>query len=401
MAPEPPPAELVAAAEALAGADVGITLGDARARGFPLVYANAAFTRITGYPLAEIVGRSCAFLQDEETDAQSVARVRRALAAGVETRVTLRNVRRDGRPFWNELRLAPYHVDGELRYVIGFQLDVTETVRTLEALRGQRDLAERGLAEAEQVIRRQQRELAELRALQAALTPPATVSIPQLDVASAFYPAEGGVAGDFFLVTSSAGGSVTVAVGDVVGHGLRAAQRASFVRASLVTFAAFTDDPHRLLRLANNSLIERGGASEAFVTAVCATFRPEEGTVRIALAGHPPPHWLDRGRPVTEIRGGLPLGLGLDLGGEPEEIHLGSGDGLLFFTDGLPEARPARRTQGARRELFGEPRVDGVLRELEGAPAGPTVERLSSAVRGFVAGPLADDMCLVAVRTRP
>jgi serine phosphatase RsbU (regulator of sigma subunit) len=194
-------------------------------------------------------------------------------------------------------------------------------------------------------------------------------------------------------VTGGAGDTVTVAVGDVVGHGLHAARRASFVRTSLAAFAEFTDDPQRLLELANYSLIERAGAGAEFVTAVVATFRPD-GTARIALAGHPPPRWLDDAAVIGDTRGGVPLGIGLDIGGRPTEVAVPRGRGLLFYTDGLPEARPAR----GERVRFGEERVEDVLRSLAGADARATVESLSGAVDRFVRGERVDDLCLVAVR---
>ena len=110
---------------------------------------------------------------------------------------------------------------------------------------------ERALAST---VRAQQDEIAELESLRAALTPAEIPARPHLDVAAAFTPADGLVAGDFFLVVEGPAGSTTVAVGDVVGHGLDAARCAAFVRAALATFARFTRDPVELLQLANAAL---------------------------------------------------------------------------------------------------------------------------------------------------
>ena len=374
------PDELLRAGELLADAGIALSVGDAERRGFPLVHVNEAFAELTGYPVGEVLGRKCSFLQDPETDPADVQALSTALRTGSEVKVTLRNVRRDGTPFFNELRLLPPAAgpDGA-RYVVAIQNDVTQTTQDVDRLRD--------------LVAAQDRELSQLRALQAALTPPAVTEQAHLDVASAFVPAESGVAGDFFLVTSGPADTVTIAVGDVVGHGLRAAQRASFVRTSLAAFAGFTDDPQRLLELANYSLIERAGAGTDFVTAVVATFRPGN-SVRLALAGHPPPRWLDEATVVDAPRAGIPLGIALDLGGRPAEIAVPRGRGLLFYTDGLPEARAAR----GERPHFGDERVERVLRSVAGADARETVETLSSAVDGFVRGERADDLCLVAVR---
>ena len=99
-----------------------------------------------------------------------------------------------------------------------------------------------------------------------------------------------------------------LAVGDVSGKGIEAARRATFVRTSLATFAAFVDDPRQLLELSNQVLVERIGISSSFVTALVAVVHPREGRLAWASAGHPPPLRLDTGetlngaRPVTAAR---------------------------------------------------------------------------------------------------
>ncbi len=377
------PADLLRAGALLADAGIALSVGDADRPGFPLAHVNGAFERLTGYPADEAVGRKCSFLQDPATDPTAVAAVGAALGAGEPVTVTLRNVRRDGAPFFNELRvLAPREHAGR-RYVVAVQTDVTRATQDVDRLRA--------------VVATQGRELTQLRALQAALTPPAALtSRGHLDVATEFCPAEAGVAGDFFLVTNGPADTVVVAVGDVVGHGLHAARRASFVRTSLATFAGFTDDPRRLLELANSSLIERVGIGADFVTAVVASFA-RDGTMRYASAGHPPPRWLDDGTFVDGATRGSPLGISLDLGGATGEVPVPPGRGVLFYTDGLPEARPAH---GERRRRLGEERVDALLQGAAGAPARDVVDALSRAVTDWVDGDRADDLCLVAVRAR-
>ena len=90
--------------------------------------------------------------------------------------------------------------------------------------------------------------------------------------------------------------STVLVVGDVVGHGLQAARRASFIRTTFATTAPFSDDPVCLLSWANTALIERAGTSVDFVTAACITFLPSAQLVRWASAGHPPTPWLDDGQ---------------------------------------------------------------------------------------------------------
>ncbi|MFB6303738.1 MAG: PAS domain-containing protein [Haloferacaceae archaeon] len=112
---------------AVEAAAQGITVADARQDDTPLVYANAAFEHITGYDSAEVVGRNCRFLQGEETEPETVATIREALDAERSVSVEIRNYRKDGTPFWNQLDIVPVRdVDGAVTHFLGFQRDVTE-----------------------------------------------------------------------------------------------------------------------------------------------------------------------------------------------------------------------------------------------------------------------------------
>lgn len=246
-------------------------------------------------------------------------------------------------------------------------------------------------------------QLAELESLRAVLTPAQVPTLPHLQLATAFTPADGLVAGDFFLVVESPSDCITIVVGDVVGHGLEAARHAAFVRASLATFARFTSDPVQLLRLADAALAESGGGRDQFVTTACLTIGPPPAyEVVWACAGHDVPWRLDSGEPLPGGRTGPPLGVGghgLQL--EAGQLSLRPGEGLLLFTDGLTEGRAAARVVTRRLDLFGEERAREVVRENCGSPPGRILQALVSAVTTFAGGPLADDLCLVAVRAEP
>ena len=112
---------------AIEATDVGVTVADARAGDFPLVYVNPAFTRITGYTEAQAMGRNCRFLQGGEPPQASMEEVRAALREGRSCSVELRNVRADGSPFWNALSLAPVRDEtGAVSHFVGLITDVTE-----------------------------------------------------------------------------------------------------------------------------------------------------------------------------------------------------------------------------------------------------------------------------------
>ncbi|KTG16026.1 MULTISPECIES: EAL domain-containing protein [unclassified Guyparkeria] len=104
----------------------GVVIADARRPGLPIVYTNAAFTRITGYSAEEVLGHNCRFLQGERTDPEAVDEIREALVEQRPVRVLLRNYRKDGSQFWNELHIAPVEDEsGEVSHFVGLQNDVS------------------------------------------------------------------------------------------------------------------------------------------------------------------------------------------------------------------------------------------------------------------------------------
>jgi diguanylate cyclase (GGDEF)-like protein/PAS domain S-box-containing protein len=101
-----------------------------------VLYANPAFTRLSGYDYAEIVGRKCAFLQGPDTDRQTVARIRASLDRGLIFKGTILNYRKTGESFWNELTITPFRDErAGVDYYIGLQRDISVVAKTnVEAL---------------------------------------------------------------------------------------------------------------------------------------------------------------------------------------------------------------------------------------------------------------------------
>lgn len=148
---------------ALAATSNGIVIADANHPNHPIIYYNSAFERITGYSQDEILGHNCRFLQGPDTDPASVEQIRHALQQKRECRVVLKNYRKDGTPFWNELAISPVQDgSGQLTHFIGVQADITERKQTDEVLlRAQ--LAETAKLELEKEISERQRAEAALR----------------------------------------------------------------------------------------------------------------------------------------------------------------------------------------------------------------------------------------------
>lgn len=125
-------------AQAINSAVDGILLSDPNQEDNPIIYVNPAFSRITGYSATEVLGHNCRFLQGADTDPETIAQISEAIAQRREIQTTVLNYRKDGQPFWNQLRISPVcSKSGELLYFVGLQTDITEREQTEEQIREQ------------------------------------------------------------------------------------------------------------------------------------------------------------------------------------------------------------------------------------------------------------------------
>jgi PAS domain S-box-containing protein len=133
---------------AVAAAPTGMVVSDPNLPDCPIVYANPAFFRITGYGPGEVLGRNCRFLQGPATDPAHVHAIRRAVAERRPIDLEILNYRRDGSRFVNELHISPvFGPDGRLDYFLGIQHDVTARSRLALATQKARRAAEKANAE--------------------------------------------------------------------------------------------------------------------------------------------------------------------------------------------------------------------------------------------------------------
>ncbi|MCQ4332159.1 PAS domain S-box protein [Natronomonas sp. F2-12] len=136
--------ELERRTRAMEKAPIGIVLVDPNREDDPITYVNDRFLGMTGYDREEAIGRNCRFLQGPETRADPVAELRGAIEEGESTTVELRNYRKDGEMFWNQVTISPIRDEsGEIDRWIGFQKDVTEYKRRERELGRQNDRLER------------------------------------------------------------------------------------------------------------------------------------------------------------------------------------------------------------------------------------------------------------------
>lgn len=107
----------------------GVTLADPDLEGTPIVYANKAFERLTGYSQEDIIGHNCRFLQGPDREQEARFQLADAIKSHKPIEVTLRNYRKNGELFFNHLKITPlFDRKGRVIYYLGVQYDVTYQV---------------------------------------------------------------------------------------------------------------------------------------------------------------------------------------------------------------------------------------------------------------------------------
>jgi hypothetical protein len=187
-------------------------------------------------------------------------------------------------------------------------------------------------------------EIKSAQEVQKVLVPEDTPAIPGLSIVSIYRPAEE-VGGDFFQVIPVSKGGALVVLGDVSGHGLKAAMTVSLIVGALRTLADYTESPAQVLAGLNRRLI--GRTDGGFATCVIARI-DADGSVALANAGHLAPF---RNQTELPVDGSLPLGLIPETEYDELVFRLAPTDTLTFYTDGVVEAR------NQSGELYGFDRV--------------------------------------------
>ena len=246
--------------------------------------------------------------------------------------------------------------------------------------------------EAAQEATRASTELA--ATLQESLLPPELPLVPGLTVAARFVAGRGGtlVGGDFYDVFPLPGGRWGVVMGDVVGHGARAATLAALARYTVRTLAILQPYPGMVLESLNQAVLARD-EPEQFLSCVYLTLHATEAGIAATLArgGHPAPLVLRASGvvDVVEPPGGL-IGCVPDAGVKPRELLLAPGDLLLLYTDGVVEC--PRGT-----DQFGDERLHALLAGMAGLDATKVVDTVIETVLDHCRSDPADDIAVLAL----
>jgi anti-sigma regulatory factor (Ser/Thr protein kinase)/putative methionine-R-sulfoxide reductase with GAF domain len=227
-------------------------------------------------------------------------------------------------------------------------------------------------------------------ALQRSLLPDRLPELVGVETAARYLPARDEVGGDWYDVVDLPGGSVGLAIGDVAGHGARAAALMGQLRIGLRAYALEGHAPGETLKRLDRLLQTISGRGMA--TAAYAIIDPVTGALRYASAGHPPAVVIRQGEQASLMKVGTAPPLGTLPFAAYGEVHetLEPGDTILLYTDGLVERRR-------------EPLNVGLERLREVAAAAASAEQLCQRVTDQLVPPTGgdDDIAVVALRLEP
>ncbi len=260
-----------------------------------------------------------------------------------------------------------------------------EDVTLLEIL--QREIADARAAQRRD--HRQQRELEDARLIQRGLLPTVVPRIGGIDLAVTWQPANG-VGGDCFD-TLTFGRSLGVSIADISGKGLPAALLMSNLQAAVRAFAQESAEPASVCASVNR-LLCRNMASGRFATFCYARVEPDAGRIVYSNAGHNPPLVVRAGSVTSPLsEGGMVLGIFPENVYAQAEVAIAPGDRVVFYTDGITEAR------NPEGDEYGEERLAAAAIAARALPVEEIKDALFADVTAFCRGKFEDDATLIVV----
>jgi hypothetical protein len=243
---------------------------------------------------------------------------------------------------------------------------------------------------------RMREEIEYARKIQLSMLPQTAPQLDWLDLAAASLPATE-VGGDYYEYFKLSDSQLALVIGDVAGHGLASGLLLSGIRSCLYLLESELTSPHRIFERLN-PMVRRTTDKRTYVTLLGAVLDRAAGEVTLASAGHPPMLRYDsRANRFEEVgKGAPPLGTFFDARYELVRCPLVSGDLLIFYTDGLVEAR------NDQDQDYGDARLQRAVARAAGSR---TAREIRDAILGDLANfkgdqEQADDITVVVVRVR-
>lgn len=343
----------------------GFVIANSRGR---IVFVNTPGEKLFGYPEDELLGQPVEILLPEVFRHEHV-RYREEFMSAPRTRpmglgLDLYGRRKDESEFPVEISLSPVQTDHELM-VMAIIRDVTEYKR------------ERQISQT----------------LQNALLSPLPEGIAGLKMASVYRSAYAGalVGGDLFDVFELQPGLVAISIGDVSGKGVNAAVHTALAKYSFRAYAYVDPDPAYVMERLNRA-VYRESAIDSFITFFYGLLDVEKGTICCANAGHMPPlHLVCPNEEITEVViSGMPLGVCEDASYEQHAVSFRSGDRMLFYSDGVTDAK-------GENGLYGMTNLIEFFRRGGCDPPADFISGLARTLENWSGGHLQDDVTSLLV----
>ena len=233
--------------------------------------------------------------------------------------------------------------------------------------------------------------------LQQSLLPPHLPDVPGLEIAARFRPAGEAydVGGDFYDIFETGSRGWAIAMGDVCGKGADAAALTAMARYTIrATAIRAMQSPQRVLSLLNEVLLSEA-PREQFLTITYANLRVNDGGTELAIAsaGHPLPLLLHADGQLEQVgEPGTLLGVVPDIELHPVIVDLQAGDTLVFYTDGVTEARTETG------DMFGMTGLRSAVLACVGCDAAEVAERIESSLTDANVDRPRDDIAIVVVQ---
>jgi len=250
---------------------------------------------------------------------------------------------------------------------------------------------------------RLERELGMARRVQKGLLPREIPTTPGLEIAArSKFCLE--VAGDYYDIIKIDDRRAVVAIGDVSGKGAAAALLMSNIQASFriaVGIGSGASNPNSVFNISDlvyriNNLIFNNTPPDQFITFFVGVYDSDKGIFEYVNAGHNPPMiLLGEGKIEMLDKGGLLLGAMPDMQYEQGSLNLQKDDLIFLYTDGVSEA------ENADGEMFGEDRIQAILKKYRDLPPAEILTRLEEQVQQFIVNiPLSDDFTTLVARVK-
>ena len=227
---------------------------------------------------------------------------------------------------------------------------------------------------------------------------PTIPDIPGWQLAVTLEPA-GETSGDFFDVIPLSDGKIGFVIADVLDKGVGPALYMAISRTLIRTYAVELDSQPDTVFFATNERILTDTSTNLFVTAFYGVLNLETGELTYCNAGHNPPYlFSSKAEEETQalVRNAIPIGIAEDTTWGNDTVQIHSGDALILYTDGIPEA------QNSAGEFFGEKNLLQVIKSSLGKSAGDLQASILDAVHQFVGdAPQYDDITLMVLVRNP